>query len=214
LVSIGGGSYACSQINATQGVINGTGIVNYIPAFTGVSTISASPFYLTSNNLNLGQQSLINASWVNVSYLNVSAGFVVLPNGNVGIGTINPDATLTIGSGNNIRFIADSEPKFNLTNLAGGGSSQFNRWTNRLELVTKDAFSITNSVDGIPVLWANVTSGNVGIGTAAPAAKLHVVGDIISTGWVNATRFNATVYCLNPACTSNITNNGTHSIWR
>ncbi|MCS7366558.1 MAG: hypothetical protein NDF52_01620, partial [archaeon YNP-WB-062] len=93
---LGNGQLVCIPINATQGVINGSGIVNYIPVFTGVSTISASPFYLTSNNLNLGQQSLINASWINASYLNISAGLVVLPSGNIGIGTISPAYKLDV----------------------------------------------------------------------------------------------------------------------
>jgi len=129
-----GGTCTCIPINATQGVINGSGIVNYIPVFTGVSTIGASPFYLTSNNLNLGQQSLINASWINASYLNVSAGLVVLPSGNVGIGTISPAYKLDVngdirasGSIVTSNLVINDNSQFNDLVLYGSLISIFNR---------------------------------------------------------------------------------------
>ncbi|MCS7367492.1 MAG: hypothetical protein NDF52_06400, partial [archaeon YNP-WB-062] len=144
-----GSDCTCIPINATQGVINGSGIVNYIPVFTGVSTIGASPFYLTSNNLNLGQQSLINASWINASYLNVSAGFVVLPNGNVGIGTSSPSQRLTVAGNIGIQ----------------AGANAF--------IGTLDNYALslrTNNADRIFI----TNTGNVGIGTTNPGEKLEL----------------------------------------
>jgi len=77
--------------------------------------------------------------------------------------------------GSNFRLIPESQPHLNLTNTEyGGGSSQFNRWTNRLELVSTDGFSVTNSVGGTPTIWADTITGNVSIGTTSPAEKLHV----------------------------------------
>jgi hypothetical protein len=98
-----GGACTCIQINATQGVINGSGTAGYIPVFTSSNTIGNSPFYLTSNNLNLATQSLINALWVNATNLNASntvyatiiRGAIIYQGANQVVDTITANAPLS-----------------------------------------------------------------------------------------------------------------------
>ena len=127
--------------------------------------------------------------------------------GNVGIGTQTPEAKLHVlgagrfggpGAGLNVRntdgwsqiiavrtggmqaaFIAVPAVPYNVSNpywamgLSSDGSAG---WS----LDTWDGTSMVNRVRVVP------NSGNVGIGTAAPATKLHVAGDIRVDGNINA----------------------------
>jgi len=96
---------------------------------------------------------------------------VVLNNGNVGIGTTNPQALLDIGtwdgweepalrfskSGSDIRIINDN---------AGMSVRQFTS-------VATGAFNVRDSNDNVLLYVKN--NGNVGIGTTGPSSKLEVV---------------------------------------
>ncbi len=68
------------------------------------------------------------------------------------------------------------QPQLNFTNTISAANSQFNRWTDRLELQTSDAFSVTKTVGGTPAIWADTTNARVGIGTSIPGTALDVVG--------------------------------------
>jgi hypothetical protein len=97
LQSIGGGTYTCIQINATQGVINGSGLSGQVAFFTASNTISGSNNLYwdnTSTRLGIGTNS--------PSYrLTVSGGDIYGSNnlyiaGNVGIGTTAPAYKLDV----------------------------------------------------------------------------------------------------------------------
>jgi hypothetical protein len=114
-------------------------------------------------------------------------GQVVLhgPTGNVGIGTVNPQARVDMtnpwGDWIFLRQARDVQ--------GGGGFHIHNPWgnsnqpqgavdRNRLEI----AYRTTTGQD----LWGQVVlhgpTGNVGLGTVNPRARLHVNGDVIVTG--------------------------------
>ena len=57
--------------------------------------------------------------------------------------------------------------------------------------------------------WVTVSKGLSAPSGAEIDPHSYHLGDINATGY-NITASN---FCLNPACTSYITNNGTHSIW-
>jgi hypothetical protein len=106
-----------------------------------------------------------HATWVN--------RFRVLNNGNVGIGITNPARTLDINGTTNFR---------DATYFANGGVGYITWGTinsnNALNLQAASGYFLnfgTNATTGQMVID---TSGNVGIGTSAPAAKLEVNGNI------------------------------------
>jgi hypothetical protein len=99
LVSIGGGSYNCVQINATQGVINGSGSAGQVAFFTGPNTISGNDnLYWDNANARLGIGTKLPQQKLDVvGNVNVTNNLYAL--GNVGIGTTNPSEKLEV-SGN------------------------------------------------------------------------------------------------------------------
>jgi hypothetical protein len=99
--------------------------------------------------------------------------------GNVGIGTTGPLAMLHLSN--------NSGPELRLENTAandsgwvtfwsGGARKGYIQFINAASQITFDAAGTTNGF--------NFKSGNVGIGTTSPTAKLHVVGNITATGTI------------------------------
>ena len=91
---------------------------------------------------------------------------------NVGIGTNTPDTKLTIqGSENSFH---GKNAALKISNTAAGGASWYLRSGATGTVTPAEGFSIAN--DGIYTL-SITNSGNVGIGTTLPIAKLHVFND-------------------------------------
>jgi hypothetical protein len=128
-----------------------------------------------------------------------SYSMMINGNGNVGIGTINPQAKLVINSDSGVGSGVDSSIVFTnvgnvgigisspLYKLEIGTSDNFN-WASRMQntggsgyglLVSSGAptsnvpvFEIQNNANA--VLFSARSNGNIGIGTTTPARKLHV----------------------------------------
>lgn len=106
----------------------------------------------------------------------------VLANGNTGIGIVNPTYSLTVKGdinvdalgandgaiANSLRFGLNSGEYIASKRTSGGNQYALDFYTNSVRRV-----SINNN-------------GNVGIGTDAPAQKLHVVGNICATGAIGS----------------------------
>ena len=134
----------------------------------GLATVSGANAYFSVGNL-----------WNGVSgHTTNTTEFIVLGNGNVGIGTNNPQASLHIVSSN-------TTPQLQLTQLIPGNYSRLRFAPNTNGIWDIDAgggaadvmnFYNGNTTSNVMTLTAN----GLGIGTTAPAAPLHVISPIIS----------------------------------
>lgn len=140
---------------------------------------------------------VLHAQWTSGS------GLIYYNGGNVGIGTATPQADLHISKAGALSFLIESTTDDYLSlNLKGNGktwhlSKRVAAEGDKLSLYYHDGTGWS-----APYLTAT-TTGNIGIGTASPQAKLAVNGDIFSkkvkvtqTGWPDYVFHNA--YRLKP----------------
>lgn len=147
----------------------------------------------TANTYHVGSTSASSGGgygWSIYDVTNTAARFIVHNNGNVGIGTITPQSKLHVmniveighgrsGSPANEGGLwlggANGTVNYRMWKFKVGGSGATSYDTHRLRICDSDTERLT--ID---------ENGNVGIGTSAPGAKLHVVGDAFTSGTVTA----------------------------
>lgn len=188
------------RVGGGGGSIAGSGTTNYIPKFTSSSAIGNSQIFDNGTNVGIGttspatdlQISRAGSSTIRLTNTNnttnvelgiaTALGFVgtntdnsfaintnnterlrVTNTGNVGIGTTSPTQKLTV-SGQSILLENGTNDVNYITGISGYGMS--------LTYATGLLRLRTNNVDRL-----NITnSGDVGIGTASPATRLHLLG--------------------------------------
>jgi hypothetical protein len=110
--------------------------------------------------------------------------------GNVGIGTTSPTTQLSIttATNNSVVSIRSKDDKYAGVSFGDSksdksGQIQYHNIGNSMRFLTGEASS-NSSAERLRI----TSSGNVGIGTGEPRQKLDVIGNLKTTGWIEAGR--------------------------
>lgn len=128
---------------------------------------------------------------------NPGGRFEVLTNGNVGIGTGNPGATLHVYTASNpaiIRIQSTGTPGFGRIEFQSNPQGDVNEWRPAY-IQSLDGGSFTGGLgfylngSGVGTRFGTnevmrLINGNVGIGTNNPTQRLHVNGNILASGTI------------------------------
>jgi hypothetical protein len=135
------------------------------------------------NNLALSSRSDIVFTAGNSGPAAAPERMRIADNGNVGIGTANPGYRLDVRASGDAQMAVMETSSGNYARLVLGASAD-ETYVQGLYSVT--AKPLTFKINGEMMRIA--TNGNVGIGTASPAYKLDVAGQVHATSFVSSTQ--------------------------
>ncbi|PID70281.1 hypothetical protein CSB37_02755 [bacterium DOLZORAL124_38_8] len=175
---IHGGSIKFMKPNTTSGWARGM-------SYNGASSKVAIGVYGVGNQIQNMYLAYGDSPWSN------GKGMYIKENGNVGIGTTSPSVKLHVKG----HLQLDSSGSIGGTNF-NAGAIRIGAVSNGLAIDGNEIRRFTNNdrlyIDAGTrplVLQSNQSTGNVGIGTKNPTAKLHVTGKTrimnIQLGWTN-----------------------------
>ncbi len=185
------GKIVCSPYDGNT--VTGSGTQNYIPKWTGSTTLGNSQIYDNSTNVGIGTTS--PAAKLDVAGEIRAQNGISIPgySGTTSWWGWTKAISISSASGPQYRAIVYTNPANNKGWMLG-----FHGYG--------DYFAIAHTADG----WSSGSiylyvngSGNVGIGTTSPGAKLDVAGEI---GGTKFTDRDNTGYYLDPASTSKLYN--------
>ncbi len=213
---LGAGVLSSGPANAF-GQVTGSGTANKVPKWTGAAALGDSVMSESAGGISVaGDLSVrktfpvlylfdtfgatdarqfyffngggnILGRWVNDANTTVLTETITFKNnGNVGIGNNNPLTLLHTKTGDVVNTLAIDSGGATTANLSE--LSLFDRggakWA--LRKTVDNQFGVYDSAAGLYRFYVRDT-GNIGIGTTSPSAKLHVVGDVTLTGSGNIT---------------------------
>ena len=178
-LEVNGGIYATSFV---QG---GTAVIKDISGITVFGSNSS------TRSIRIGRDTTANDIFITGS------------NGNVGIGTTTPNSKLEVyGSGSTVFEVNGSQGQlFSITDSLSGSLFSVSDISGTPLLEVESDSTVTLGDYNTNTLV--VTGSLVGIGTATPSAKLHIVGDVKATNFIDADNSS---YSLTPS-------SGTSGYW-
>jgi hypothetical protein len=141
-------------------------------------------------------------------------GLYISPTGNMGIGTTNPGSRFQLSGNSSTSLGARNALQLDNINPSGNGSNALlltrngsARWSlgNDLEANGTQSFYLFDHVNAAVRFYMSPT-GNMGLGTFTPTAKLDVVGSAKVSGNMTATSFTGDGSLLSNLTASNIAN--------
>jgi len=181
-----------------SGLNGGDNLGNHI----ATKTLNMSAYDIT-NVGNLTANSVITAySTMTVAgnAFSVGGSTFVIKDGNVGIGTTNPQAPLHVYNANSDQIMLEAGTGNYAYLGLWSGTTDANHWDIAVKNTEYSSALQFRPGGGAPSVVFQ-TSGNVGIGTVAPATKLHLSGGVLTvdgsgagittTGGITASSFTA-----------------------
>lgn len=202
ILTINGVSYDLSADRSwtVSGGLSGSGTTNYLPKFTGSTSVGNSIVFdngtnvsigATSTNGRLGVRGTTNDSSAYAFEAANSSGntlFIVRNDGlstfagNVGINTYSPSTPLHIVTPTGVNF----QTAIRFEKAGGFGETNLQNY-----YTSGSNYGFGIDVAGTTRAVVN-NSGFVGIGTTSPLVALHVVGQILSTSSISGTTISGT----------------------
>jgi hypothetical protein len=182
----------------------GTNASSFPPVLGIVKKSGYNPhFAFTSNNGTPAQGNTMNFSMLSGSNLSAVAAqtlttmMTITNAGNVGIGTISPVSKLEVKGAITASNLSLNDTRLTIKGLTDSNHMIYNNVNNKdgegawdgLKLNVFEGFVIRggSAIGAVPstILFGN-KNGYVGVATASPSYKLHVIGDIYASGDVIA----------------------------
>jgi hypothetical protein len=162
---------------AGLGGVGGTGTTNFLPKFTGASTLGNSALQEVNGNLGLG---VTPSAW--------ATGFKALQIG--GITSLYTESSVATKLVNN-SFFSDANRYY-----ANGEATQYAQQFGQHLWYTAPSGTAGNAISFTQAMTLDA-SGRLGIGTTSPTEKLYVSGNTFSTTFITPSATSGGQYLLN-----------------